>query len=98
MVVFLEVVPVHVTVLVVWCMEEPVVQVSYRMQRSSYTVMVTSVKMEALVVGTHAPVHLGTQENFAPLASLHALLVISSTSVPAAVVSVILLQETLILW
>ena len=67
------------------------------MQRSSYTAMVTiqplfhqhvSVKMEALVVGIHAPVHVGTQEHFAPLASLHALLVISSTPVPAAVVSV----------
>ena len=47
-----------------------------------------SVKMEALVVGTHAPVHLGTLEHFAPLALLHVLLVISSTPAPAAVVSV----------
>ena len=49
-----------------------------------------SVKMEALVVvgtQTHAPVHLGSQEHFAPLASLHALLVLSSTPAPAAVVS-----------
>ena len=45
-----------------------------------------SVKMEALVVGTHAPVHLGTQEHIAPLASSHALLVTSSIAVPAAVV------------
>ena len=50
-----------------------------------------SVKMEALVVvgtQTHAPVHLGTQEHFAPLAPLHALLVISSTTVPAVAVCV----------
>ena len=90
----------HVTALVVWCMEGPAVQVSYRMQRSSPTVYLSwlpfnplfhqhvSVKMEALVVGTHAPVHLGTQEHFAPLAPLHVLLVISLTTAPAAVVSV----------
>ena len=50
-----------------------------------------SVKMVALVVvgtQTHAPVHLGTQEHFAPLAPLHALLVISLTTVLAAVVGV----------
>ena len=39
-------------------------------------------------MGTHAPVHLGTQEHFAPLASLHALLVISSTTIPAVAVCV----------
>ena len=44
-----------------------------------------SVKMEALVVVTHALVYLGTQEHFAPLALLHALLVISLTTSPAAV-------------
>ena len=38
-------------------------------------------------MGTHASVHLGTQEHFAPLAPSHALLVISSTTAPAAVVS-----------
>ena len=37
-------------------------------------------------MGTHAPVHLVTREHFALLASLHALLVISSTPAPAAVV------------
>ena len=46
-----------------------------------------SVKMEVRVVVTHAPVYLGTQEHFALLVLLHALLVISSTTVPAAVVN-----------
>ena len=39
-------------------------------------------------MGAHAHVHLGTLDHFAPPASLHALLVITSTVVPAAVVSV----------
>ena len=38
-------------------------------------------------MGAHAHVHLGTLDHFAPPASLHALLVITSTVVPAAVVS-----------
>ena len=39
-------------------------------------------------MGAHAHVHLGTLDHFASPASLHALLVITSTVVPAAVVSV----------
>ena len=38
-------------------------------------------------MGAHAHVHLGTLDHFAPPASLHALLVLTSTVVPAAVVS-----------
>ena len=43
--------------------------------------------MEAPALGTLAPVHLGTLDNFATIAPAHALLAITSTVVPAVVVS-----------